>query len=75
MNDDINTALAATQNTDDMAEVRSQYSLINKKVQEDTPMFSAYIISAQGAVSNRLSGAEPTVYGFFNQVHNWEIIK
>lgn len=75
VNDDINTALAATQNTDDMAEVRSQYSLINKKVQEDTPMFSAYIISAQGAVSNRLSGAEPTVYGFFNQVHNWEIIK
>lgn len=74
-NDDINAALAATQETSDTKEIRAQYSLINKKVQEDTPMFSAYIISAQGAVSNRLKGASPSVYGFFGQVHNWELVK
>lgn len=73
-NEEIDAALAATQSTSDIEEIRSQYSLIHKKVQEDTPMFSAYIISAQGAVSNRLIGAKPSVYGFFSQVHNWELV-
>ena len=36
-------------------------------------MFSAYVISAIGAVSNRLTGAEPSAYGFFNDVQNWDI--
>ena len=36
-------------------------------------MFSAYVISALGAVSNRLPGAEPSAYGFFNDVQNWDI--
>ena len=71
----IHAALAATQETSDIKEIRAQYSLINKKVQEETPMFSAYIISAQGAVSNRLKGASPSVYGFFAQVHNWELVE
>ena len=64
-----------TQNTDDEQEIKEAYSLINQIVQEDVPMFSAYVISAQGAVSKRLSGAQPSVYGFFNNVHNWEIIE
>ena len=38
-------------------------------------MFSVYIISAQGAVSSRLSGAEPSAYGFFNDVQNWEVVE
>ena len=38
-------------------------------------MFSVYIISAQGAVNKRLSGAKPSVYGFFNNVQNWEIVQ
>lgn len=74
-NEEINAALAATQETSDIEDIRSQYSLINAKVQEDTPMFSAYIISAQGAVSNRLKGASPSVYGFFAQVHDWELVE
>lgn len=72
-NEEINAALAKTQNTSNIEEIKASYSLINRKVQEEVPMFSAYIISAQGAVSKRLSGAEPSVYGFFNQVHNWEL--
>ena len=42
-------------------------------MQEDAAMFSVYVISAQGAVSNRVTGAEPSVYGFFNDVHKWDV--
>lgn len=71
--DEINQALAGTQQTNDDEEIRDFYSTVNQKVQGDVPMFSIYVISAQGAVNNRLSGAEPSVYGFFNNVQNWEL--
>ncbi|MDE6202295.1 MAG: ABC transporter substrate-binding protein, partial [Lachnospiraceae bacterium] len=71
--DEINEALAGTQNTSDVEEIKNLYSIVDKKVQEDVPMFSAYIISAQGAVSRRLSGAQPSAYGFFNNVQNWDV--
>lgn len=73
--DAINEALAGTQTTSDVEEIKGFYSIVDKKVQEDVPMFSAYIISAQGAVSERLKNAEPSVYGFFNDVQNWEIVQ
>lgn len=73
-NDEIREALVQTQETSDIEEIRKLYSIIDKKVQEDVPMFSVYIISAQGAVSSRLSGAAPSVYGFFNDVQNWDIV-
>lgn len=69
----ISEALAKTQQTSDVGAIRDLYSVVDQKVQEDVPMFSVYIISALGAVSNRLSGAEPSAYGFFNNVQNWEI--
>lgn len=71
--DEISEALAGTQQTSDIAQIRDLYSIVDKKVQEDVPMFSVYIISAQGAVSKRLSGAVPSAYGFFNNVHNWDV--
>ena len=70
---EINEALAATQETNDDEETKNLYSIVDKKVQEDVPMFSAYIISAQGAVNKRLTGAVPSVYGFFNDVQNWDV--
>lgn len=70
---DISEALAKTQTTSDTEEIKSLYSIANKKVQEDVPMISAYIISAQGAVNKRLTGAKPSVYGFFNDVQNWDV--
>lgn len=73
--DEINAALAAVQLAPDTAAVTEQYSAIDQIVQKEVPMFSAYVISAQGAVNNRLQNAEPTVYGFFNNVHEWEIAK
>lgn len=72
-NPEIDEAMSKTQLTSDIEEIRDLYTIVNKKVQEEVPMFSAYIISAQGAVNKRLSGAEPKVYGFFNDVHNWEL--
>lgn len=71
--DEVNAALENTQLTSDIDEIRDFYTVVDTKVQADVPMFSAYIISAQGAVSKRLSGAQPTVYGFFNDVQNWEL--
>ena len=72
-NDSVNEALAATQTTLDEAELTKLYSVVNKTAQEEVPMISAYVISALGAKSKRLTGAEPSVYGFFNDVHNWDI--
>ena len=72
-NDEVNEALKKSQLTDDAAETKELYSIVNRKVQEDVPMFSAYVISAQAAVNKSVSGAEPTVYGFFNDVHNWDV--
>ena len=71
--DEVNQALAATQLTSDPQELKNLYSIVDKKVQEDVPMISAYIISAQGAVNKRLTGAVPSVYGFFNDVQNWDV--
>lgn len=72
-NEEIQEALAQTQQTSDIEEIKGLYSIVDKKVQEDVPMFSVYIISAQGAVSKRLTGAQPSAYGFFNDVQNWDI--
>ena len=69
----VSQALAGTQTTMDAAELTSLYSVVNKKVQEEVPMISAYVISALGAKNKRLTGAEPSVYGFFNEVHNWDV--
>lgn len=74
-NDEISEALAGTQKTSDIDEIRDLYSVVDKKVQEDVPMFSVYIISAQGAVSKRISGAVPSAYGFFNDVQNWDVVQ
>lgn len=73
--EEISEALAGTQKTSDINEIKSLYSVVDKKVQEDVPMFSVYIISAQGAVSKRISGAAPSAYGFFNEVQNWDIVQ
>lgn len=71
--DEINAALESTQTAGSIEEIRDFYSVVDKKVQEDVPMFSAYIISAQGAVNKRLTGVNADVYGFFMNVQEWDI--
>lgn len=73
--DTLNEALTKSQLTSDPEETRELFSVVDKKVQEDVPMFSAYVISAQGAVSKRITGATPSVYGFFNDVQNWDVVE
>lgn len=71
--DAVASALDGTQKTSDIEEIKKLYSVVDRKMQDDVAMFSVYIISAQGAVNNRVTGAEPSVYGFFNDVHNWDV--
>lgn len=74
-NDTLNEALTKSQLTSDPEETKELFSVVDKKVQEDVPMFSAYVISAQGAVSKWITGAAPSVYGFFNDVQNWDVVE
>lgn len=73
--DTLNDALTKSQLTSDPEETKELFSVVDKKVQEDVPMFSAYVISAQGAVGKRITGAAPSVYGFFNDVQNWDVVE
>ena len=73
--DTLNDTLTKSQLTSDPEETKELFSVVDKKVQEDVPMFSAYVISAQGAVSKRITGATPSVYGFFNDVQNWDVVE
>ncbi len=73
--DEINAALEDTQGTTDVEQLKADYAIVDQKVQEDVPMFSVYVISQMGAVNNRVTGAEPTVYGFFNDVQNWDVVE
>lgn len=72
---EVTAALDGTQQTSDVSEIADFYSVVDGKMQTDVPMFSVYVISAQGAVNNRVTGAEPSVYGFFNDVQNWDVTK
>lgn len=73
VNKEVDEALSKVQVTNDTAGTAKLYSIVDKKVQEDVPMFSAYVISSLGAVNKRLTGAEPSVYGFFNHVEQWDV--
>jgi len=64
---------ALTQESADVEAVRAAYLAINQAVVADCPMISAYVISAMGAVSDRLLNAVPDVYGTFVNVHEWEL--
>ena len=71
--EEIAADLEAVQQTDDIARLRDLYSGIDRKMQQDVPMFSIYVTSGQGAVNKRVKGVEPCAYGFFNDVQNWDV--
>lgn len=72
-NDEITTALGKTQTTSDISEITEIYAGIDTIVQEDVPMISAYVISALGAVNNRVENATPDVYGTFINIQDWDV--
>ena len=38
-------------------------------------MFSAYVISALGAVNKRVTNVHANVYGLFNNIQEWDIVE
>ncbi len=71
--DEVSAALEGTQKAGSVDEIKGFYAVVDKKMQEEAPMFSVYVVSAQGAVNNRVVGAQPSVYGFLNDVQNWDV--
>lgn len=69
----VNEALAQVALAQDAQEMKSLYTIVDQKVQEDVPMFSAYVISSLAAVNNRVTGVTPSVYGLFNHVEQWDV--
>jgi peptide/nickel transport system substrate-binding protein len=72
-NQNIADELTKTQLTSDITKIRASYQAINQVVQQDVPMISAYVIQAQGVVSERLLNATPDVYGSFINIHEWDV--
>lgn len=54
------------------AETKKLYSNIDKIVQNDVPLYSAYVLRSLGAYNKDLKNAEPHIYGSFNAIENWE---
>ena len=70
---EIEEAFARIPLSSDAEELKGLYGAVDRKVQEDVPMFSAYIIKSMAAVNKRLVNAQPSVYGFFNHVEQWDV--
>lgn len=70
---EIDSALAKTQETSDISELKKQYLTIDTSVQKNVPMINTYVIRSLGAVNNRLKNATPSVFGSFTNIQNWEI--
>jgi len=73
VDEEVSAALLESQAMTDEDAVREKYLFVNKKVQEEVPMASAYIISTLGVTSDRLVNASPDVFGTFINVHEWDI--
>lgn len=71
--DEVNDALSRVQLTSDVQELKELYSVVDRQMQEEVPMFSAYIIKTMAAANKRLVNVEPNVYGFLNHVEQWDI--
>ena len=70
--DEVNAALAGTQTTSDAAELTELYGIADRKMQEDVPC-SPLISSALRRSEQAADGCDPSVFGFFNDVQNWDV--
>lgn len=71
--EDVKAALQRTQTEPDINANIADYLLVNKAMQQDAAMISAYVISNMGVISNRLQNATPDVFGTFINVHEWDV--
>ena len=73
VNDEVTAALNESQALTDVEQITARYTLVDKMMQQDAPMISAYILSTMGVCSNRLVNATPDVFGTFINVHEWDV--
>ena len=66
-------ALLLSQELTDVGEITQQYLIVDNAMQEDVAMISGWVLATLGAVSNRLTGVTPNVFGTFVNVQNWDI--
>ena len=66
-------ALRLSQTIPDPAAVTEQFLIIDKAMQTDVPMISGWVAAPLGAVSSRLTGVTPDIFGTFTEVQNWDI--
>lgn len=71
--DIVNDALSSVSVAGSQEEMKELYAVVDSQVQEDVPMFSAYVIKTMAAANKRLVNAEPSVYGFLNHVETWDV--
>lgn len=69
----VDDALNVTQTTTDKDEIKAAYRTLDEQMIADVPMFSMYFISNSGAVSNRVTGATPSLYGTFDNINEWDV--
>lgn len=70
---ELDEVLQATQETTDDAELTKLFRQMNEIIIDEGPIFSLYFLSNIGAVSDRLENAKPTLYGAFNNIHEWDV--
>ena len=66
-------ALMLSQELTDVDAITEQYLIVDRAMQEDVAMISGWVLATLGAVSNRLTGVTPNVFGTFVNVQNWDI--
>ncbi|MBQ8162152.1 MAG: ABC transporter substrate-binding protein [Clostridia bacterium] len=71
--DEVAQALALTQELTDVDEITQQFLVVDRAMQDDVAMISGWVLASLGAVNERVTGAEPDVFGTFVDVQNWDI--
>ncbi|WP_204988055.1 ABC transporter substrate-binding protein [Sporolactobacillus pectinivorans] len=71
-NSELAANLSKIQSAKSTEETKKLYSNIDKIVQNDVPLYSAYVLRSLGAYNKELKHAEPHIYGSFNNVEKWE---
>ena len=73
LSDEVNTSLNTLWSTNDSAAYADALYAIDSYVQQNVPMIDLYINGPLGAVSNRLQGATPSMYGCLNHIETWTL--
>ena len=73
MNETVSEQLEVTQTDPDENNIKAAYLAVDKVLMEEVPMFSLYFQSNMSAVNNRVKNANPTFYGTFNNIYEWDV--